>query len=66
MAFLAPGSTSSAADAGSSAAAAAGSSKPVLALLYEDNKQARHLKTYVLNLQTKVSTLARAAKAADV
>lgn len=52
MAFLAPSGAQSAA-AGSSAAAAA-AAKPVIALLYEDNKQARHVKTYMLNLETKV------------
>jgi hypothetical protein len=52
MAFLATSGGTSAA-AGSSAAAAAGA-KPVLALLYEDSKQARHIKTYTLNLKTRV------------
>eukprot|EP00878_Enallax_costatus_P005870 GHUV01006158.1.p1 GENE.GHUV01006158.1~~GHUV01006158.1.p1 ORF type:complete len:800 (+),score=216.97 GHUV01006158.1:186-2585(+) len=51
LTFLAPSSANAAA-AGSSAAAAAGA-KPVLAVLYEDNKQARHVKTYTLNLQAK-------------
>lgn len=53
LTFLAPSSNHSAA-AGSSAAAAAAAAKPVLALLYEDSKQARHVKTYTLNLQSKV------------
>jgi hypothetical protein len=55
MAFLATGSSSSSAGgAGSSAAAAAATANPVLALLYEDNKHARHVKTYTLNLKTRV------------
>ncbi|KAF8072489.1 DDB1A [Scenedesmus sp. PABB004] len=55
LAFLAPsgGASSGAGGAGSSAAAAAGGGNPVLAILYEDTKQARHLKTYTLNLATK-------------
>lgn len=53
LAFLAPCTAQSAA-AGSSAAAAA-AAKPVLALLYEDNKHARHVKTYTLNLKKRVS-----------
>ncbi|WIA28317.1 hypothetical protein OEZ86_010868 [Tetradesmus obliquus] len=51
MAFLAASSSSS--GAGSSAAAAAAAVNPVLALLYEDNKHARHVKTYTLNLKTR-------------
>eukprot|EP00882_Tetradesmus_deserticola_P013712 GHRQ01014562.1.p4 GENE.GHRQ01014562.1~~GHRQ01014562.1.p4 ORF type:complete len:128 (+),score=43.53 GHRQ01014562.1:874-1257(+) len=51
IAFLAAGSRSSS-GAGSSAAAAA-AANPVLALLYEDNKHARHVKTYTLNLKTR-------------
>jgi hypothetical protein len=56
MAFLAASSSSSGpGGAGSSAAAAAaGAANPVLALLYEDNKHARHVKTYTLNLKTRV------------
>jgi DNA damage-binding protein 1 len=60
LAFLAPtGRTAAAAAAASSsaaAAAAAAAEQPVVALLYEDNKQARHIKTYTLNLQTKVGS----------
>ncbi|KAF6263102.1 mono-functional DNA-alkylating methyl methanesulfonate N-term-domain-containing protein, partial [Scenedesmus sp. NREL 46B-D3] len=52
MAFLAAGSGSGS-GAGSSAAAAAAAANPVLALLYEDNKHARHVKTYTLNLKTR-------------
>uniref|UniRef100_A0A383VG15 DNA damage-binding protein 1 n=1 Tax=Tetradesmus obliquus TaxID=3088 RepID=A0A383VG15_TETOB len=51
MAFLAASSSGS--GAGSSAAAAAAAVNPVLALLYEDNKHARHVKTYTLNLKTR-------------
>lgn len=55
IAFLAPSSSSSGAGGGAgSSAAAAAAANPVLALLYEDNKQARHVKTYTLNLKTKV------------
>jgi hypothetical protein len=55
MAFLAASSSSGTGGAGSSAAAAAaGAAHPVLALLYEDNKHARHVKTYTLNLKTRV------------
>lgn len=56
--------SNAAAAAGSHAAAAAAAAgggggggavdNPVLALLYEDNKHARHVKTYTLNLRTKV------------
>lgn len=62
MAFLAPSSrtAAAAAAAGSSAAAAAGD-HAVLALLYEDNKQARHIKTYTLNLHTKVGAVLEGA-----
>jgi hypothetical protein len=56
MAFLAAGSGSSS-GASSSAAAAAAAANPVLALLYEDNKHARHVKTYTLNLKTRVRWL---------
>jgi hypothetical protein len=58
LAFLAPtGRTAAAAAAASSSAAAAAAAEhPVVALLYEDNKQARHIKTYTLNLQTKVGS----------
>jgi len=61
MAFLATSGGTSAA-AGSSAAAAAGA-KPVLALLYEDSKQARHIQTYTLNLKTRVRYAGRLAGA---
>jgi hypothetical protein len=68
LAFLAPASSSSsnsggrtaaaaaaaAAGGGGSSAAAAAADHPVIALLFEDNKQARHIKTYTLNLATKV------------
>lgn len=54
LAFLAPTSRTAAAAAASSSAAAAAADNPVLALLYEDNKHARHIKTYTLNLNTKV------------
>lgn len=54
IAFLAPSSSSGAGSGAGSSAAAAAAANPVLALLYEDNKQARHVKTYTLNLKTKV------------
>lgn len=60
MAFLAASSSSS--GAGSSAAAAAAAVNPVLALLYEDNKHARHVKTYTLNLKTRVGNVLASAE----
>jgi DNA damage-binding protein 1 len=54
LAFLAPTSRTAAGAAAGSSSAAAAADSPVLALLYEDAKHARHIKTYTLNLQTKV------------
>jgi hypothetical protein len=50
MTFLATGGGGSGAASSSSSGA---SDNPVLALLYEDNKGARHVRTYTLNLRTK-------------
>lgn len=34
-----------------------GTSKPTLVVLYQDSKEARHVKTYEVNLKDKVGTI---------